>query len=159
MVRPVSLKTRILFSFLLVILVLSVPIAVLGYGVIQKNIIRRADRQVRDSINAAQIVYSGEIERIGEALKLVSPNGNVEALKTDLNLHYLRYVAKPDFGTLRSEIVRAAVQKGEPVGGTRIIPPEELATMPGEFPGKDMGETRECLVVDFDAYYEKLFRT
>jgi signal transduction histidine kinase len=136
MVRPVSLKTRILFSFLLVILVLSVPIAVLGYGVIQKNIIRRADRQVRDSINAAQIVYSGEIERIGEALKLVSPNGNVEALKTDLNLHYLRYVAKPDFGTLRSEIVRAAVQKGEPVGGTRIIPPEELATMPGEFPGK-----------------------
>ena len=60
MVRPVSLKTRILFSFLLVILVLSVPTAVLGYRVIQKNIIRRADLQVRDSINAAQIVYTGD---------------------------------------------------------------------------------------------------
>jgi len=136
MVRPVSLKTRILFSFLLVILVLSVPTAVLGYRVIQKNIIRRADLQVRDSINAAQIVYTGEIERIGEALKLVSPNGNLEALRNELNVHYLRYVVKADFGTLRSEIARAAVQKGEPVGGTRIISPEELATMPGEFPGK-----------------------
>ena len=135
--RPVSLKTRILLSFLLVILVLSVPTAVLGYRVIQKNIIRRADQQVRDSINAAQIVYTGEIERIGESLKLVSPNGtNVEALKNGLNVHYLQYVAKADVGTLRSEIAQAAVRKGEPVGGTRIIPPEELATILGGFPGK-----------------------
>ena len=44
---PVSLKTRILLSFLMVILVLSVSIALLGYWVIQKNIIGRADRQVR----------------------------------------------------------------------------------------------------------------
>src|SRR3974390_2376528 len=100
--RPVSLKTRILFSFLLVILVLSVPTAVLGYRVIQKNIIRRADQQVRDSIKTAQTVYTGEIERIGEALKLVSPNGNVETLKNELNVHYLQYVAKADFGKLRS---------------------------------------------------------
>jgi hypothetical protein len=144
MVRPVSLKTRILFSFLLVILVLSVPIAVLGYRVIQKNIIRRADRQVRDSINAAQIVYSGEIERIGEALKLVSSKENVEALKTDLNLHYLRYVAKPDFGTLRSEIVRAAVQKGEPVGGDTDYPArragDDAGRIPGQGPDRDQAD-------------------
>src|SRR5512142_2798196 len=88
---PVSLKTRILLSFLLVILVLSVPTAVLSYRVVQKNIIRRADQQVRDSINAAQIVYTGEIERIGEALKLVSPNGNIQTLKQGLNVHYLQY--------------------------------------------------------------------
>lgn len=136
MVRPVSLKTRILFSFLLVILVLSVPTALLGYRVIQKNIIRRADLQVGDSINAARIVYTGEIERIGEALKLVASKDNVEALRSELNVHYLRRVAKADFGTLRSEIAQAAVRKGEPVGGTRIIAPEELATMPGEFAGK-----------------------
>jgi two-component system NtrC family sensor kinase len=134
--RPISLKTRILFSFLLVILVLSVPTAVLGYRVIEKNIIRRADQQVRDSINAAQIVYTGEIERIGEALKLMSPNGNVEALRSGLNVHYLQLVARQDFGSLRSEIAKAAVQKGEPVGGTRIITPEELAARPGEVPGK-----------------------
>jgi two-component system NtrC family sensor kinase len=120
----------------MVIFVLSVPIAILGYRVIQKNIIRRADRQVRDSINAAEIVYTGEIERIGEALKLVSPNGNVESLRSELNMHYLRHVARPDFGTLRSEIARAAVEKGAAVGGTRIVAPEELATMPGDVAGK-----------------------
>ena len=134
--RPVSLKTRILLSFLMVILVLSVPIAVLGYRVIQKNIIRRADRQVRDSINAAEIVYTGEIERIGEALRLVSPSGNVESLRSELNMHYLWRVARPDFGTLRSEIARAAVEKGKALGGTRIVSPEELAAMPEDVPGK-----------------------
>ena len=83
---PVSLKTRILLSFLLVILVLSVPTAVLGYRVIQKNIIRRADRQVRRQHQCgAEIVYTGEIERIGEALKLVSSKENVEALRNELN--------------------------------------------------------------------------
>jgi signal transduction histidine kinase len=119
----------------MVILVLSVPTAVLGYRVIQKNIFRRADRQVRDSIHAAELVYTGEIERIGEALKLVAPKDNAEALRTGLNVHYLRHVARADFGTLRSEIARAAVERGEPVGGTRIIGPEELATLGGESPG------------------------
>jgi len=116
----------------MVILVLSVPTAVLGYRVIQKNIFRRADRQVRDSIHAADLVYTGEIERIGEALKLVAPKEDVEALRAGLNVHYLRRVARADFGTLHSEIARAAVEKGEPVGGTRIIGPEELAALGGE---------------------------
>jgi hypothetical protein len=132
----ISLKTRILLSFLMVILVLSVPIAVLGYRLVQKNIIRRAQRQVQDSINAAQLVYTGEIERMGEALKLVSPKGDIEARRDELNVHYLRRVAKADFGTLRREIAGAAVQQGKPVWGTRIITPAELATLPGEFPGK-----------------------
>jgi len=133
---PVSLKTRILFSFLLVILVLSVPTAVLGYRVIQTNIVRRAERQVRDSIHAAQLAYTGEIERIGEALKLVSPNGNFETLWNELNVHYLMFVARQDFDALPSEIARAAVERGTSVGGTRLILPEELATMAGESAGK-----------------------
>jgi two-component system NtrC family sensor kinase len=134
--RPVSIKTRILLSFLAVILVLAVPIAVLGYRVIQKNIIRRADRQVRDSIIAAEIVYTGEIERIGEALKLVAPNGDVEIRRGELNLHYLRYVPQAQFDTLHSEIARAAREKNTPVGGTRILAPEELATLPDDVAGK-----------------------
>ena len=39
---PVSVKTRILSSFLMVILVLSMSIALLGYWVLQKEIIERA---------------------------------------------------------------------------------------------------------------------
>lgn len=134
---PVSIKTRILLSFLMVILVLSMSIVLLGYWVIQKDIIDRADQKVRRDLTTARTVYTAEIERIGQALGLVSPNGNIEALKDRLNVHYLRYVAGEDFSSLRSEIAREAVKKGDPngVGGTRIIGVEELATL-SDFPGE-----------------------
>lgn len=137
MLPPVSVKTRILFSFLMVILVLSISIALLGYWVLQKNIIGRADLKVRNDLTTARMVYTGEIERIGQALKLVTPNGDIEALKKKLNVHYVRYVTREEFGSLRSEIARAAVKKGDPagVGGTRLIGAEELATL-GDFPGE-----------------------
>jgi NADH:ubiquinone oxidoreductase subunit E len=44
---------------------------------------------------------------------LVSPNGNVAARKDELNVHYLRHVARPDFDTRRSEIAQAAVPPGK----------------------------------------------
>ncbi len=137
MLPPVSVKTRILFSFLMVILVLSISIALLGYWVLQKDIIGRADLKVRNDLTTARTVYTSEIERIGQALKLVTPNGDIEALKKKLNVHYLRYATPEEFGSLRSEIARAAVKKGDPagVGGTRLIEAEELATL-GDFPGE-----------------------
>jgi len=131
--RPVSVKTRILFSFLMVILVLSLSIALLGYWVIQKDIIERAEQKVRRDLTTARTVYTAEIERIGQALRLVSPNGNIEALKDRLSVHYLRYVTREDFDSLRSKIARKAIETGDPngVGGTRIIKGEELATLGG----------------------------
>jgi len=132
---PVSVKTRILSSFLMVILVLSMSIALLGYWVIQKDIIERAERKVRNDLKTARMVYTAEIERIGQALRLVSPNGNIDALREKLNLHYLRYVEQPGFASLRSEIAKAAVKAAEPVGGTRIIPAPELALVGDHCPG------------------------
>jgi len=130
----VSLKTRILLSFLMVILVLSVPIASLGYYVIQKDIIERAERKVRNDLAAARMVYAGEIERIGQTLKLLSPTEEMDLLRDRANLHYLRYVGRDDFDVLYSEIARAAVARSEPVGGTRIIPPEELGALGSDLP-------------------------
>ncbi|MEN6425128.1 MAG: cache domain-containing protein [Phycisphaerales bacterium] len=115
---------------------LSISIALLGYWVIQKDIIERAEQKVRRDLTTAQTVYTSEIERIGQALKLVTPNGDIEALKEKLSAHYLRYVTRDRFDSLHSEIAQAAVKKGRPVGGTRIIPAEELAAMGGDFPGK-----------------------
>ena len=71
---PVSLKTRILISFLLVIFVLSASTALLGYYVIQNDIIARAERKVLSDLKVARMVYAGEIERIGLGLRLVSPD-------------------------------------------------------------------------------------
>ena len=52
------------------------------------SIVRRADRQVRESIKAAQIVCNAGIERIGKALQRVSTKENVEPLRDELNLHH-----------------------------------------------------------------------
>jgi len=60
---PVSIKTRILLSFLMVIFVLSASIGLLGYYVIQRDIIQRAERRVRNDLKAARMVYTGEIVR------------------------------------------------------------------------------------------------
>jgi len=49
----------------MVIFVLSVSIAVLGYWVIQKDIIGREERKVRNDLITARTVYTNEIERIG----------------------------------------------------------------------------------------------
>lgn len=132
----VSIKTRILLSFLTLILVLSVPIAVLGYRVIKKDIIESAERKVLNDLMVAEMVYTGEIERIGQALRLASPDEDVHALRDRLNLHYLRRVERSELDGLASEIVKAAVQEGKPVGGTRIVSPQELAAMEGDVPGR-----------------------
>jgi two-component system NtrC family sensor kinase len=132
----VSIKTRILLSFLTVILVLSVPIAALGYRVIQKDVIESAERKVLNDLIVAETVYTGEIERIGQALRLASPEDDTRALRDRLNLHYLRRVDRPDFDTLASEIAGMAVKEGKPIGGTRVISPAELAAMDGDVPGK-----------------------
>ncbi len=132
----VSIKTRILLSFLMLILVLSVPIAALGYRVIKKDIIESAERKVLNDLMVAEMVYTGEIERIGQALRLASPGEDTRALRDRLNLHYLWRVERAEFDGLASEIAQAAVKEAKPVGGTRIVSPQELAAMEGDVPGK-----------------------
>ncbi len=131
----VSIKTRILLSFLTLILVLSVPIAVLGYRVIKKDIIETAERKVLSDLMVAEMVYTGEIERIGQALRLAPPDEDARVLRDRLNLHYLWRVDRPQFDSLVSEIARAAVKEAKPVGGTRIVSPQELQAMEGDVPG------------------------
>ena len=133
---PVSVKTRVLLSFLMVIFVLSASIDLLGYYVIQRDIIQRAERRVRNDLKAARMVYTGEIERIGQGLKLVSPTESPERLRQKLQLHYLRYVTTSEFDSLRSEIARKAAQTGQPIGGTRIATLDEFKTMEADFPGE-----------------------
>jgi two-component system NtrC family sensor kinase len=135
-VQPaVSLKTRILFSFLMVILLLSVSIALLGYYVIRMDIAERGERKVRNDLKVARMVYNSEIERIGQGLRLVSPDGNIDELKKKLNLHYLFRVERVDFAGLRSEVAKAAIERGSACGGTRIVLCDELGTMPTDFEG------------------------
>ncbi len=133
----VSIKTRILVSFLVVVLTLSVSIAFLGHYVTKRDIFDRAEHKVLNDLNAARMVYTAEIERIGQSLRLISPNGDTEDLRRKLDLHYLRYVPAEGLPTLPSELARLAVAESGAVGGTRLISAEELDSLPADVPGKE----------------------
>lgn len=134
--QAVSIKTRILISFLVVILTLSISIASLGYYVIQRDIFDRAQRKVLNDLKAARMVYTAEIERIGQSLRWVSPDEDTEEVRRKLDLHYLRYVPAGEFAALRSEVAQFAAAGGQAVGGTRLVSLEELDAMRGDFPGR-----------------------
>ncbi len=133
----VSVKTRILVSFLLVIVALSASIATLGYYVIKKDIFGRTERKVLNDLKTARMVYAAEIERIGQGLRLISPDGDINALKNKLNLHYLRFVPALEFEALTSPIAKSVVTKGQAIGGTRIIAREELQSIGGDVPAAE----------------------
>jgi len=128
----VSVKTRILVSFLLVIVALSASIAMLGYYVIKKDIFERTERKVLNDLKTARMVYAAEIERIGQGLRLISPDGDLEALRDRLDLHYLGYAPASQFQTLSSPIAQAVATGGQPLGGTRIATRQELEEIGGD---------------------------
>ena len=133
---PVSIKTRILLSFLMVIFTLSASCALLGYYVTKNDIIERAERKVLNDLTAARMVYTTEIERIGQGLQLIAPDGDLHALRDRLNLHYLQLVGADEFDTLGSPIARIVATRGRALGGTRIIGHDELESMEGDFAGQ-----------------------
>jgi len=124
-----SLRTRILISSFAIILVLSLSIALLGSYVIKIDVIERAERKVRNDLEAARLVYTTEIQRIGQAFELVPFDGDIESIRKKLNLDYLRVVGREWFSQIGSEIVNAALLQGKNIGGTRIISEEELEWM------------------------------
>lgn len=127
--QSVSVKTRILVSFLLVVVALSASIAVLGFYVIKKDIFERAERKVLNDLKTARMVYGAEIERIGQGLRLVSPTEDANRLRDKLDLHYVRYVEASAFDTLRSPVAKMAVTQGQATGGTRVMAGDELESL------------------------------
>jgi len=126
-----SLKKRILLSFFMIIVVISLLIVLLGFYIIKADIMDRAQQKVRNNLGAARSVYNAEINRIGDAFTLVSFEDELDKLKQKMNLHYLRSVDRADIEDVRSEIVLASFEKGQSLGGTRLIHGEELARLNG----------------------------
>ena len=59
-----ALKTRIMFSHMAVIALLSVSIAVVGFYFIKKDILDRAQVKVKHDLNSARAVYKQETKDI-----------------------------------------------------------------------------------------------
>ncbi len=120
-----TLKSKILYSFLSVILILGISIALLGFYVIKKDIIERAQQQVKNDLQVAHMVYSGELDNMKQAFSVIRYITNLEELKSRLGLDYLYIIDASAGNNIPSEIARQAVL-GKSIGGTRIIEKSEL---------------------------------
>jgi len=120
-----SLKYHILAALFLQIVVIAILIAILGYYTMQHDIIARAQKEVVKKIEAAQIVYDNEIDKIKTALILTRDTKSLISVKSILDVDYVYEVPVSSKVNVQSEIAREAF-KGNLAGGSRIIEAGEL---------------------------------
>ena len=65
-----TLKTRIIISHMVVIIMVSLSIAIAGFYFIKKDIIDRAQEKVKSDLNAAREVYAQETKNIENIIRL-----------------------------------------------------------------------------------------
>ena len=127
--RPASIRTRIIYSFLFIIAILAVLVGVFGAYVINSNIVGREQKQMISDITIARKFYNAEIEKIRDVFYYVGEQKDLSSLKKKLGLDYLNLVSRKDLPLVKSEIVKEAFISGKAVGGTRIIEKDELIKM------------------------------
>ena len=67
-----KLRTKMLMSFFIVIAVLGLSIAILGFYVIKNDIIERVQDKVKNDLNSAREVYSEEIEKVKNVVRFTA---------------------------------------------------------------------------------------
>ncbi len=151
-----SLKVRILLSLLVIISVLSLSMALLGFYIIKKDIIDIAQNKVKSDLSLAREVYRQEIKSIENTIRLVALRfflrdavleNNTETLKTQLEeirksegLDVLTLVNKDGLVIVRSrnpsvigdeqksdEVVSKVLSEKRTIGATTIVSMAELA--------------------------------
>lgn len=150
-----SLGSKLLFSFLLVVLGGGLASSIIGTHMVGNTIMTEAQKKVRHDLDSAWLVYEEKLRRIKDVLDLTAKRdlvirclkeGQVELLKRELEKIRLDYqldmlTATNQRGIVitrtrypyqtgdfqgNDELVRRALQK-ERVASTEIIPQEELA--------------------------------
>ncbi len=123
-----TIKSRLLLSFLFIILILGISKAVLVYYIIEKDIIKKAQQEVKVRLNTARAVFIRDIDIFKTNLTLISDAVNPISFKEKLDMDYL-YIVSTDKDNIKSEIVKKAIKEKKGFGGVRIISKEELLVM------------------------------
>ncbi len=129
--KPTTLKNRMLVSFFAVIAVLGLFMGLLGFYVIDKDIIQKARKEVKDGLIAARAEYTGKIAKIHNGMNLISPGDDLGVMRDKIGLDYLYFVQESEKAGVKSEIAQRAFA-GVRLGGTRIISENELKEMGDE---------------------------
>ena len=123
-----TLKSHILFSFIAVILALGISISLLGFYVINNEIIKRAQNQVNNDLSIARLVYNNELDIMQRSFSVIRSLTDPDERRGRLDLDYFYVLSKDEAEKAGSEIAREAV-KGKGIGGTRLIGKNELLEM------------------------------
>lgn len=124
-----SLQSRILAAFVALIVVMTVMIGYVGYKIIKRDIFDRAQTTVLRDLKAARFFYEDRIHNIRQAMVWMDDgisNGAVRSFRAKANLDYLVALDVNSDVVVSSDIVRAALQKKDIVGGTRLLGAEEM---------------------------------
>ena len=148
-------------SFLAVTVTFGFLVAVLGYFVIENNIIERAQHKVRNDLNSAREIYQQEVGRIRDVVRLTAERffltegafqndllsiaQELERILTSESLDILtltdasgkvivrsRNPLAAGDNTVDDTLVARVLDKSEIVAGTVIVPREELLKESGE---------------------------
>ncbi|MFB0552640.1 MAG: cache domain-containing protein [Phycisphaerae bacterium] len=70
--KTIKLRTKILVSFDIVIVAFSLLVALLGYYVIEKEVIDRAQTKVKNDLNSAREIYIQELENVKDKVRFTA---------------------------------------------------------------------------------------
>ena len=149
------LQTKLICSFLAVIVMLSLAVALLGFHIIKRNIIDQAQTQVRNDLNFAREIYQCEVDKVYNLVRISTARYFLRdaIVANDLKpilarLHQIRKDEALDILTLtdasgkviartrnpavlgdnqaRDELVSYVLAEKKPVSGTVLIERTEL---------------------------------
>jgi two-component system NtrC family sensor kinase len=151
----IRIVTKLILSFLLIIVTLSVVFTVVGAYLIDNRVTSEAQEKVRTDFNAAQEIYLNKVSHIFDVVRLQSErfylkeailSGNIRDQANELvrvkqnedldiltltdtsGKVLLRVNNLEVFGDsqIQNEIIQAALEKKEPIAGTTIFSYKEL---------------------------------
>ena len=151
----ISLKNKLIISFLTVIVICGLVVTVISVQLINRGVIQQAQDKVKHDLNSARLIYEREIESTENIVRFTAlrffikdaiSNNDIELLKSELET--IRKDASLDFLTLTDNegkvilrtrnplisgdsqaqdiIVSKALSEKKSIAGTEIISSEEL---------------------------------
>jgi two-component system NtrC family sensor kinase len=151
----VPIATRLILSSLLIIAITSVVFSVAGTQLIGNRIVAEAQERVRTDLNAAQEIYQGKLDNINDVVRFTADkfllkdallSGNME--QAAIEMSRVAHSERLDVLTItdrsgtvlwrignsslygddvsQAELVKAVLERQEPVAATCIVPADEL---------------------------------
>ncbi|MBN1523501.1 MAG: cache domain-containing protein [Spirochaetales bacterium] len=135
-----KLRSRIFISIFIIIFVFGAASVILGFTLIQQDIVNRSQEEVRRDLESMRLYYDGKINQLEKSLSLVVKNGIVNPDPQMIGADYLTTVSRSD--KVESLVVNRAFT-GAQSSGSSIVRREELQRL-----GKSLAERISIPIIE-----------